>query len=312
MAGKSDITQRNRAAKTTVNYKETANRAKKAPIIKSTQISCAERSTPNSSATGRISINGRLSTINSRTTVTPPVGKSIPRDKTTALESRVASVENLCVQLQSENAELKQLVTHLQVELSGLKDQLTNLSRTQAAADTGVTIEQQDLNENIIIRGVEIKDDTPESELIAVYNGLRTHLGIVDTPEFDPVSIGIIPTIPGKQQSSSRPLQVKLSSTASKRQFLQIRRAKKNIFPSDIGINQTSNRPVLITEHLSRSNQELLYRARSLRGRDNYNFVWSCNGQILIRRKENTKVVRIIDSEHVNRLRTELGLPPLP
>lgn len=144
-----------------------------------------------------------------------------------------------------------------------------------------------------------------------MYSGIRTHLGIADVRDLDPVSIRIVPSIPGKPTSSSRPLQVQLASVVAKRQLLQVTRVEKDILPSDIGLRQQSCPPILITEHLSRLNQELLFQARSLRGLDNYTFVWSCNGQILARRTENTKVMRVIDTAHVNRLRTELGLEPL-
>lgn len=80
----------------------------------------------------------------------------------------------------------------------------------------------------------------------------------------------------------------------------------------DIGIKGGASRPILVTEELTRSNQELLFQARSLRLQGNYNFVWSCDGQILVRFQKNTKVVRITNSAHVNQLRAGLDLNPLP
>lgn len=85
-----------------------------------------------------------------------------------------------------------------------------------------------------------------------------------------------------------------------------MRRIKKEIYPSDIGINQQHTRPVLISEQLTRANQELLYQARSIRGSNGFKFVWSHNGQILARRKEGDRVIRIIDLIHLNQLKTEL------
>lgn len=300
MAGDSKATLRSRA--TRVNYKETNSRPR---IIKQT---LNQSSQP--IATSSTSSINRLSTSRSNNT---PIGRANqPENKVTALETRLTSTEDLCKQLQEENTLLKQLISQLQSDLSGFKDQINRLSRVQAAAESGISPDQIDLNENIIIRGIDIKEDAPESELLSVFSGIRTHLGIAEESSFDPVSIKVLASIPGKENSSPRPIQVQLPSVASKKEFLQVRRSKKEIFPTDIGCSQQSRRPVLITEHLSRSNQELLYKARSLRGRDNYKFVWSCNGQILVRRRENTKVIRIVDSAHVNLLRAELGLEPLP
>lgn len=69
---------------------------------------------------------------------------------------------------------------------------------------------------------------------------------------------------------------------------------------------------MIISEELTRSNQELLYQARSLRIRGNYKFVWSCNGQVLARFRKKSKVVRIVDTAHVNFLRAQVNLDPLP
>lgn len=82
---------------------------------------------------------------------------------------------------------------------------------------------------------------------------------------------------------------------------------KKDILPRDIGIIQNTRKALLITEQLTRSNQELLYRARSLRESNNFKFVWSNNGQILARRRHRSKVIRILDIEHVERLKQDLN-----
>lgn len=105
----------------------------------------------------------------------------------------------------------------------------------------------------------------------------------------------------------NRPFVVKLASKEAKRKFLQARRAKKDIRPSDIAHNQANNKPIFVTERLTSKNQKLLFEARSLRGRDQYKFVWSNNGKILARRKKNSTVIRIKDSSDVDRLRLALG-----
>lgn len=262
---------------------------------------------------------GRLST----STSTPPIVRQSTSTSTPAtqtlklsesiqsLEKRVVALESLIEQLTTENIALRESVSSLQIEVSSCKSQLEQQQSSSAAVDNNISLEQQQLNTNIVIRGVDVKEDTSKSELLAVYEGIRHHLNVADVAEFTPVSLTVLPAVSAKSNSNNRPIRVQLQSTAAKVKFLQVRRAKKDIHHSDIGVSNSSRRPILISEHLTRANQELLFQARSLRGQNNFKFVWSSNGQILARRGENTKVIRISDTAHVNRLRSELNLEPL-
>lgn len=211
--------------------------------------------------------------------------------------------------------EQQELTNELKLEVAELNRQIQQFTEAQSLVEKGITLEQQEINTNIVIRGVDLSEITTQSDLLSLYNNIRSHLGIANINEFAAVSARILQ--PNNRPSSNAKgktaeiVQVQLSTVAAKRQFLQISRAKKDIVPADIGLIQKSKLPVLITEQLTRGNQELLFFARSLRGTHRYKYVWSCNGQILVRLKERSKVIRIRDIEHVNQLRTEIQLQPL-
>lgn len=233
-------------------------------------------------------------------------------DAVSSLEPRLTALEALITKLSAENSELLQTVNNLQLELTQFKNQIEQQRAAVSSTENNISLDQQELNTNIVIRGVEVKEDTPTSELLAVYEGLRSHLNISNEADLLPVSVSVLKSNSAKPNTSIRPIRVQLPTVAAKAKLLQVRRVKKDIHPSDIGLNSASRRPILISEQLTRSNQELLYQARSLRGQDKFKFVWSTNGQILARQKENSKVIRIIDCAHVNRLRAEFHLEPLP
>lgn len=226
------------------------------------------------------------------------------------LKSEVARLITVVQSNQEEKSDndlgqVKSEVAALSEELRSLKfDNNPSVSPHEAAQDR--------VNCNIVIRGAGATPSTSVSELQEVYSGLRQHLDIDDSAEFEPVSIEVIHSIGSKNSSSSKPIRVQFNSIETKRKFLQVRRVKKAIFQSDIGIKSGSSQPVIISEELTRSNQELLYQARSLRIRGNYKFVWSCNGQVLARFRKKSKVVRIVDTAHVNFLRAQVNLDPLP
>lgn len=220
------------------------------------------------------------------------------------LLARVSALEKANTELQNEVVELKATVTEQEATIRAFK-------LTTEASIRGVSIEQEEINCNIVIRGLETTENSSQEDLSCIYDGLRTHLSVSGVSELDPVELKVLPLLAGQDPATKRPLIVRLKSIAAKRTLLQVRRQKKDIFPCDIGLQQTSKRPILVTEHLTKENQNLLFQARSLRGLNRFKFVWSCNGQILVRRKKAAKVIRVSNLVHVNTLRGEIGLLPL-
>ncbi|KAJ6640547.1 CD9 antigen [Pseudolycoriella hygida] len=135
-------------------------------------------------STGRVS----TSTTPSAHPSTPVTQKQLS-ESVRLLETRVAALETIVAQLTSENTDLRQSVSNLETEVALHKGQLERQRISITGADNNVSLEQQQLNTNIIIRGVDVKQDTNTSELLAVYEGIRNHLSISDIAEFDPVNI---------------------------------------------------------------------------------------------------------------------------
>ncbi len=222
------------------------------------------------------------------------------------LESKVESLQKHNKQLTAENTELKAEVFNIKSEILELKTQHHRFKKTQVEIERGISIEQQEINSNVIIRGVDIEENANKDQLIATFNQIRSHLGVAKIDDFEAVDIGVLHTKGNKNKEQTflpKTIQVKFKFIDHKRRFLQIRRTKKSFIPSDIGLKQNSKKPILIVEQLTKQNQELLYNARSLRSSSNFKFVWSNNGQILARQQQGSKVIRIEDINHVNRLK---------
>lgn len=226
------------------------------------------------------------------------------------LKSEIAQLSSIVLrkETEAENDSLDQLKS----DISTLSKEFQQLKANKSSVDNNLNADQELLNCNIVIRGAEVTANTSESELRTVYSGLRNHLGGADVAEFEPVSITVINTNSAKNNTSLKPIRVQFKSVDAKRKFLQVRRVKKTISQIDIGIKGSVSRPILVTEELTRSNQELFFKARSLRNNGNYKFVWTCNGQVLVRFKQSSKVIRITDSEHVSQLQAGLHLEPSP
>lgn len=165
------------------------------------------------------------------------------------LKVDIEGVQLLCKRVNDENTELKGEITSLRSQISSIKQ---SQSTSSSSSDQGISDEQQQLNSNIVIRGVELSGIS-EFEPSVVYESIRSHLGVREDKAFDPVSVTVLPTTAAKSVTA-KTIQVRLGSTAIKRQFLQVRRIKKNITAADIGLSQDSRKTILITEQLTRNN----------------------------------------------------------
>lgn len=199
--------------------------------------------------------------------------------------------------------DLSNTVKSLNVTVAEQREVINSYEVTAEASVNGVTVEQERINNNIVIRGLEIEEDTDESVLVQTFENICTHIGISSEGDLKPVSV----TTLASKSKTGGPVVVSLVSREAKQKFLRARRIKKDIRPTDIKRSQKFNKPLIITEQLTKDNQKLLFEARSLRGRDKFKFIWSFNGQILARRKKKSPVIRIKDTNDVERLRSTLS-----
>lgn len=240
-------------------------------------------------------VSNRTSINNNKTIVSAQTSKITPKAPESRLSERISAVE-------LENAQLKTIIEDLRSELREQSKQILLLQRQSSAQASEISVEQEELNSNIVIRGVEVYSDSSTELLSAVFSGLCSHIGITNVSDFEPELIEVIPPTKNETEKAPRPLKVKFDSADTKRNFLQLRRSKRDIYPGDIGISQKSRRPIRISEHLTKANQELLYQARSLRGNNKYKYIWSNNGQVLARKEDRSRVIRIRDFVHLHEL----------
>lgn len=220
----------------------------------------------------------------------------------------VGQVNTLCATVESLNltvAEQREVIKTLESTVAEQQEVTKSYETLAEASANGVSVEQENISSNIVIRGLDVDENTPEDTLIEVFERICTHIGIEKT-DFAPTAAEILPASSSSKFKANRPFIVKLASRTVKQKFLQARRTKFDIRPSEIKHKQTSNKPLIISEHLTKENQKLFSQARSLRGRDKFKFVWTSHGQILARRKKKSSVIRIRDESDVERLESSL------
>lgn len=292
--------------------------APKGPITRSRQ---QQDSTNNK--TRQPTVTARRSTLSKITPTTGRLSTSSSTIRPPKLQApTLTSQQSIIDQLLKRVSELEEVSSTLVDRIDNLSETVKSLSHTVAeqrkvidtyeetaeASSNGVSVEQERVNSNIVVRGLDIDENTTESALIETFERICAHIGIPEA-ELKPISAEILPSSSSNKKKANRPFIVSLSSREAKQKFLQARRIKRDIRPSEINREQNVNKPLIITEQLTRDNQKLLFEARSLRGRDKFKFIWTNNGQILARRKKRSSVIRIRDSSDVERLRASLTKP---
>lgn len=79
---------------------------------------------------------------------------------------------------------------------------------------------------------------------------------------------------------------------------------EKKLVLSDIGF-EDNNRKVYVNEMLTSSMSEIFYNARKLKGKENWKFLWISKGNVLLKKKEGDRVIRIESLDHLNSIRAE-------
>lgn len=210
-------------------------------------------------------------------------------------------LERITSELSSKVEDLSGVINLLNSTVAEQRKVIESYETSIEASINEVSVEQEQISNNIVIRGLEVHEDTPESTLKETFERICDHIGI-ERSACKPISAELLPCSTTSKTRSNRPFIVRLESRTHKQKFLQARRIKRDIRPSEIQHEQRGNRPLIITEQLTKENQKLFLEARSLRTRGKFKFVWTHHGQILARQKKRSPVIRIRNLSDVEHL----------
>ncbi|KAJ6639560.1 hypothetical protein Bhyg_12306 [Pseudolycoriella hygida] len=169
-----------------VSQKRTLNNSKATKIETAIKLVASAANAKNRISSSRVSLTTPSFSTSNQATAAPLNAINILTERIESLESRLNTIEASYNQLVAENTELRHIVTDLQTGICQLQNSNVHTPSSGAPSSSTTSIEQQSINNNIVIRGVEVKDSTPSVELTAIYEGIRTHLGISDVDELSP------------------------------------------------------------------------------------------------------------------------------
>ena len=100
--------------------------------------------------------------------------------------------------------------------------------------------------------------------------------------------------------SKPEPIIVTFMRREMKEKFISLRR-RRSMYAREIGFEDSQNQ-VFINDHLTKRSKELLWKARNLKREKNYKYVWYKNGNIYLRKNDNTEAMRISNESDLLKL----------
>nr|CAI5840816.1 unnamed protein product [Callosobruchus analis] len=162
----------------------------------------------------------------------------------------------------------------LQVDIVKIKSQLNKQ-------------EQLNLRNNVIIQGIPQKSNENVTDIVKT---------ISEKLEVQNVSNFIAYRLGNGSGDGSRPIKIEFSDENSKLKFMKSKKRLK-LTSKDLGFNE--NKKVYLNHDLTATNLELLKAARICKQKMDFKFLWINNGNILMRKDENSKVIFVDDLEQL-------------
>lgn len=78
---------------------------------------------------------------------------------------------------------------------------------------------------------------------------------------------------------------------------------KKLLYANNIGFNNNNNK-IIIVDQLTDTNRHLLREAKQLK-RHGFQYIWTKNGKVLVKRREDSDAIIITSIEHIETLKTQ-------
>lgn len=199
------------------------------------------------------------------------------------INQKMNSILSENVKLKSENIELKKNNDNLNEQLLKVKANVNDIN-------------QENLAKSVSIKGLTKLNESQVKENVF-------SLGNMANVQISECDINTVVQYSNENNSSISTI-VKFHSLEKRNIFLK--EVKKQRVTQQVKISdKTVTKPIYINECLTRDNYLLLSAAVKLK-RFGVKFVWTQNGNVLIRQNENKPIVRIKDMKHINAIEETL------
>lgn len=176
----------------------------------------------------------------------------------------------------------RKLETDMKVEMQKIKEEIEDLKAYQR-------------QNNLQIFGI------PENKEEDLYK-IMVDIGALLNISLKYRDIDVIHRLPASKAGDPKPILVRFVNRWMKEKILIEKRKAKNLFLKNLDFDDQNNGAIYINEHLTLSNQAIFKRARHLKAKGHYKFVWTREGKVLLRKTETSKVIHVSNEALMSKL----------
>ena len=204
--------------------------------------------------------------------------------------TRMTSMEKVFSTITTESKALSNTILQLEGKISNLKktcNELEQYSRRECLEIHGIPLPPRERN---------IKENT---------NELVIKIGDMVGVPVGPVDISVshrIPTSQNYQGKRSIPaIIVKFARRNTKESFYRARKELRGLTTKDLGFSDENN--IFINESLTEANKELFKATLKVKKDCSYEYIWTSNGKIYLRKERDSSAILIKNEEELNKLK---------
>lgn len=228
-----------------------------------------------------------------------------------ALEKLVTDIkrQNECIKSTNKDIEkslgyISDQVSDLQTKIKILEENREQLMNSCISLQNKIeTIERNAIKYHIEVRCVPKRNMETKRDLFSLIQKLSSHLDI----QLNVCDLRDVQRIPNKRDQSNSTLIVEFSNTIIKSEFLT---AIKNYRKSKLGpaLNTShlgllgNNKPIYVSDSLTSKTRKLFYLSREAAKSKGFEFCWTANDKVYMRKKEGQPYILIKSEEQLAKL----------
>lgn len=207
------------------------------------------------------------------------------KEESSDVLSKLESMEQKMDKMLKNSEEQKIEIAALKKKMSSVLDENQGLKKqVEEMKDHVDELQQRSRMNNIIINGIQ---QNRNEDIYKVVEQIGLKLKIKD-----PLSqVQVAHRVNSTNKDKSKPIVVRLLNTKTRDQWTSAYRSNK-LWEQNFYVN----------EHLTKRNQDILYKTKKFKAENGFKYVWVRDCKIFIRKTENTRVFVIRREEDLKRV----------